>query len=367
MEEAMKLNSIIRFLLPAAVLLLVFSSCTGRDRGNPDDEVSEAITAVPVEGVRINRGVLIDSVTFSGVVEGGREATVVSETQGRIEELSIRLGAQVAAGDVLLRVDDTVARLNMEQARQQLETARIDLRSKEELFRGGAVSRAELSRSQSAAAGAEAAYRSAVKVFEDSSVVSPIDGYVAFIADGLSPGNYLTRGARLVRIVDIDRLVMKGGVGEQLVSLVETGAAASVVIPAACGEQVFDAEVTAVASGSDPATGSFTVVVEWDNPCGQRVKSGMSASADIAPSRMETELMVPSSAVLRRNGESRVLLAEEGIVRTALIEPGSSLGNRTVVKSGLKEDDVVLISGLSSLSDGDQVELSIVGSSGAWK
>lgn len=359
----MKVNRVIQLIAIVLAAAGLFS-CSGKPE---ESVVPETPAAFPAEGVRVTRGVLIDSIAFSGVLEGGREAVVVSETQGVIEEVTIRLGAPVSAGDVLIRVDDTVARLGMEQARQQLETARIDLRSKEELFRSGGVSRAELARSQSNAAGAEALYRSAQKVFEDCSIVSPIDGFIAFIAEGISEGNYLARGVRTVRVVDVSRLRLKGGVGEQLVSLVEQGAPVSVTIPAACGEERFEAEVAAVASGSDPATGSFTVVVEWDNPCGDRVKSGMSASAEIRPAAREPVLIVPSAALIRRQGEILVKIAEEGTVRTAAVETGETLGNRTVVTSGLREGDVVLMSGLSALAEGDRVEVSIIGTSGAWK
>ncbi|MDY7028007.1 MAG: biotin/lipoyl-binding protein [Spirochaetota bacterium] len=69
----------------------------------------------------------------SGTIAGIREALVVSETQGIVERLDFELGEEVDAGQVLLEVDDEIAALNMQQAEEQLENARIDYQTTENL------------------------------------------------------------------------------------------------------------------------------------------------------------------------------------------------------------------------------------------
>lgn len=355
------MRPIVLLLLP-----LFFFACTAEDAGE-DTASREPSGALSVEAVTISRGVLWDSVEITGTVRGVEEAVVVSETVGTIKSLSLRLGEAVKAGDVLVQVDDTVARLNKEQAEQQLETARIDQKSKEELFRSGGVSRAELARSQSAAAGAEARYRSAVKAFEDCSITAPIDGFISFIGDAVSRGNFIGQGTRIAGVVNLDQLEISAGVGEQLVSLIEPGAAALIRIPAACGDESFPGEVAALAAGSDPATGSFAVVVQWENSCGEKVKSGMTAIAAIEPARQEEELLLPSGALIRRDGKSYVMVDAEGTARQQEVEIGRSLGNRSVVVSGLQGGERVIMTGTSLLADGDAVLSTVVGESGAWK
>jgi membrane fusion protein, multidrug efflux system len=364
MEDIMKFCKGKR-TVPFILIIIFLVSCS---RGGTREDVSETgENPLSVEGVTLTKGVLIEEVSISGVIEGGREASVVSETEGVIQNVSVTLGDRVAEGDLLVQVDDTVARLNMEQTRQQLETARIDLRTKEELLRSGGVSRADLARSQSAAAGAEARYRSAVKVFEDCSIVSPFDGYIALIGQGISKGNYLGRGSVVVRVVDLDTLKLKAGVGEQLISLVRRGSGAKILVPAACGDQLMEGRVSAVAAGSDPSTGSFIVEVEWENRCGESARSGMSASAVIEPAGQEPRLLVPTASIIRRGGTTAVFMIDNGIARLVSVETGDSLGNRTVVASGLNEGDTVLLTGIGALSDGDRVSVSLTGESGDWR
>ena len=50
---------------------------------------------------------------------------VVSADVGAIAEMNVRPGMQVAAGQPLFRVDSETAVRNVEQARQELETAQI--------------------------------------------------------------------------------------------------------------------------------------------------------------------------------------------------------------------------------------------------
>jgi RND family efflux transporter MFP subunit len=354
---------------PIVLILLSFilSACGSGDGNGVVSTDAQENESLPVEAVTITRGMLWDSVEITGTVRGVEEAVVVSETVGTIKELSLRLGGAVEAGDVLVQVDDTVARLNMEQAQQQLEIARIDQATKEELFRGGGVSRAELARSQSAAAGAEARYRSVVKAYEDCSIVAPIDGFISFIGDAVARGNFIGQGTRIAGVVNLEELQITAGVGEQLVSLIQPGAATSVRIPAACGDELFPGEVSALAAGSDPATGSFAVVVQWENRCEGKVKSGMTALASIAPARQEEALLLPSGALIQQDGETFVMVDAEGTARLQGVETGRSLGNRRVVLSGLEEGERVIMSGTSLLSDGDPVISTIIGESGEWE
>jgi RND family efflux transporter MFP subunit len=352
--------------LLAAVLLFflifLFSACS-RPEGE-GTSVSDR-PAPAVEALRISRGRLIETIEASGTISGIEEATIVAETGGIIEEVSFELGREVAPTETLVQVDDEIAFLGMQQAEQDLETARIDLQSKEQLVERGGVSRAEVLRSRSALRGAEARYRQAKKAYEDCSIASPISGYVAEKYPGISAGNYLSPGNPVARIVDLSSLRLKIAVGESTIGLIETGSEAEVVVPAACEERVFEARVVAVAAGSDPATGSYPVVLEWKNDCGTRIKSGMSARAVVRPRQTEEILILPAAAVASRGGRTVAFVVEaQGTVVQRKLALGRRVGNRVEVLSGLAEGDAVVISGISGLSDGDSVRVTVVGESG---
>ena len=381
------------FIAFVLVLVVILSACSrsggrpGADGGGDGEDSFSADAvpreAIPVEAVELTAGRLIERIESSGTVSGIEEATVVSETQGVIEQAEFELGDLVEPGDILVQVDDEIARLNMEQAEQQLQTARIDLQSKENLLERGGASRAEVLRARSNLRGAEARYRQTRKAFEDCSISSPITGYVADKGQEVSIGNYLSPGTPLARIVDLSSLRLEVAVGESIIGLIEEGAEAKVRTPAACEDEEFIGRVVAVAAGSDPATGSYPVVIEWKNECGTRIKSGMSAQVVIEPRETEPTLILPSSSIASRGGDSVVFVARrtadsgdsdtgtsgdttpEMTAEMRKVELGRRLGNKTELISGIEEGDTVILTGISGLSDGDPVEVTIVGESGS--
>lgn len=351
---------------------LFLAACGGRPGGNPSGskttQMSEAAPApVAVEALTVTRGTLVRNVEAAGIVTGINEATVVSETQGIIQQVSFNLGDRVSLGQILLKVDDTIARLSMEQALQQYENARMDLAAVEKLFADGASSKAELSRAQSAVSGAEARYETARKTFRDATIGSPLAGYVAGKESVVALGNYLSPGVRVARIVDISALKVEVAVGEGQIGLIEAGAPATVVVPAAGGERSFEARVRAVAAGADAATGSFPVVVSWRNTEGARVKSGMSALVTIRTREEDPVLLVPSAALVEREGESLVFTVREDRASARAVRVGRRLGNLTEVLEGLQEGDTLIITALSALRQSTPVTATIVGESGTWR
>jgi membrane fusion protein (multidrug efflux system) len=369
-----------RIILGAGVLLsaaIAMVGC-GREAGDHpggtrpggaqvEAEGAAEVRPLAVEALEVTRGDLIRNIEAAGIVSGINEAYVVSETQGTIQSVSFELGDRVSEGQVLVKVDDTIARLNMEQAKEQFEIAKLDLEATEKLFNGGSASKAELARARSAVNGSQAVYQSALKTFRDCSVRAPIGGYVAEKESGITLGNYLSPGLRVARIVDVSSLKAEVAVGEGQVSLVAEDAPATVVVPAAGDRKLFEATVSAVAAGSDPATGSFPVVVAWKNPAGIAIKSGMSVTVTIETQAQEPVVLIPSAAIVDQGGQSYVFTAEANRAAQKPVRIGRRIGNIAEVLEGLQGGETLIISGLTALRRGDPVQPSVIGESGSWQ
>jgi len=351
------------FLVAAIVLV----GC-GRPGGPPEGfEAPPETKPLAVEALTVTRGELVRNIEASGIVSGINEAYVVSETQGIVQSVSFELGDRVSKGEVLVKVDDTIPRLNMEQAKEQFEIAKLDLEATETLFNDGSASKAELARARSAVNGAQARYQSALKTFRDCTIRAPIGGYIAEKESGITLGNYLSPGLRVARIVDISSLKAEVAVGEGQVSLVAEDAPATVLIPAAGDQKLFQATVSAVAAGSDPATGSYPVIVTWKNPVGNVVKSGMSATVTIESQAQEPVVLIPSAAIVEQAGQSYAFTAEANRAAQKPVQVGRRIGNIAEILDGLEEGETLIISGLTALRRGDPVQASVVGESGSWQ
>ncbi|MFN2312027.1 MAG: efflux RND transporter periplasmic adaptor subunit [Spirochaetia bacterium] len=351
-----------------AIVLLVASCGRGGAEGRSAAtgqgaaDSAEDRTQPAVEVVEVRSGLLIDSVESTGIVAGAREVLLVTETQGTIRELGFELGDRVAAGQVMLRFDDEVERYTMQQARQELETARLDSAAIGRLFERGSASRLDLSRARAAVEGAGSRYESARRQFEARTVQAPFDGVVASRPPELEVGTYVGASSSVARVVDLDRLRVDVFFGEREIALVSPGNQA-VVSTRACPEHEPEAVVSAVAVGADPATGSYSVRVTWENPCGDEARVGMAASVRIQVETGAAGILVPVSALLRQQDATYAyVLDENNRAERRELQLGDQFVDRVLVLDGLSEGERVVNSGLTRVRDGVVVRPSMVSS-----
>lgn len=349
-----------------AVVVTALVSCgrgqdgrTGATGDWAQEQASGEASALAVEALEVSRGSIIRTIAASGIIRGVNEADVVSEVQGIIQSEEFELGQYVEEGYVLIRVESTVAALNFEEARQARESARLDLTAAERRFENGGASQSEVTRARSAANGAEARYQAAREALEDHAITAPISGFIAAKSSGIGRGNYLTGGVTVARVVDLRTLEMEIAVGEREIQYVVGGLAAEITIPA-CGVSGIDGRVRSVAAGADMSTGSFPIIVAWDNEC-DVARSGMTASVRIRPVEEDTQVIIPSTAIRRDTSGMYVFVAVDNTIERRNIETGERLGDRVEVVEGLREGEIIVVSALSALSDGRLVEPTVRG------
>lgn len=366
--------ALIPLLVLAAVVAFGISACGGRPGSRGDDGRTaatgdEAMWAREgrreraVEAIEITTGSVFTRVSASGRISGAREATVVSESQGVLQRVEFDLGDRVERGDLLAAFDNRVERLAMEQARAQVQSADMELAAVRRGHESGASSRTELARAEAAAAGAASAYQLALKRYQDRTITAPISGRVASRDARISAGNFLSSGATVARIVDTDRLQVELAVGEREVAYIAPGLPAELIL-SACGGQPQPGVVRSVAAGSDPATGSFAVIVAWDNRCGDEVRSGMTVQVHISPRTDREAVLVPTAALTQRDGRTVVYVVDGGAAEMREVTVGRRVGNRAEALSGLQPGELVAVSALSALGEGDPVAVTVTGFSG---
>ena len=78
----------------------------------------------------------------------------------------------------------------------------------------------------------------------------------------------------------------------------------------------------------------------------------------------DAAVVIPASSVRVRSGKDYVFVDEDGAAVLKEVKLGSRLGDRVEVLSGLKEGETLITSGISSLSSGIPVGVTLVGNSG---
>jgi HlyD family secretion protein len=128
--------SIYSFIL--LVTLMLLSACGPRNKATTETEsqtTTTAETTTPVKeetarSVRVivaSEGTLTAQKTASVTIEPKQESSVASGATGRVEEILKREGGRVEEGEVVIRLDDDNANLQVQSAQLALDAAKINL------------------------------------------------------------------------------------------------------------------------------------------------------------------------------------------------------------------------------------------------
>ncbi|RKJ34287.1 efflux RND transporter periplasmic adaptor subunit, partial [Butyricicoccus sp. 1XD8-22] len=120
-------------------------------------------------------------------------------------------------------------------------------------------------------------------------------------------------------------------------------------------EGTFEGTVSYISSISS-GSGLFTMEVEIDNS-DKVIKPGMVASIVMEEVLEQDKLMVPTKAIIQKEGKSVVFIVQDNKAVQKEVEVIRFNTELTAVAGDLKENDLVVISGQNLLNDGDLVKV----------
>ena len=302
----------------------------------------------------------------TGTLEGIREATINSETNGRILSVNVNNGSRVGAGSALVTVDNELKSIAVEQAEAQtlaaeaaLEKAKIDLGRSNELSKTGASTKSQTELAelqvksyQAQLKAASSATSFAKRQLSDATVKAPFAGVVAMRF--VNQGELLNSGNKVAMLVDDSKMKLKIGVGELDIPLLKIGDGVRITVDAIPGKTI-EGKIITIANKSDAAR-SYTVEVELPNN-DKSLKSGMFARAEIKREVEHDAITAPTAAVINNGSRTQIFVVDEkGIAHLRGIKIGTSNPEQTEILDGLKPGDVVVTFGQSQLKDGAKVK-----------
>ncbi len=172
-------------------------------------------------------------------------------------------------------------------------------------------------------------------------LTAPSSGVVAELA--VREGMTVEPGMMLVRINGLSTVWAVADVPEAQAALVRPGTKVEARSPGAPGE-VFRGAVQAVLPQVDAATRTLKARVELAN-AGLKLSPGMFVAMQFMDTLKEKALLIPTEALIQTGKRSVVLLAEDGGRFSPVeVEAGIEYGGQTVIKSGLKAGQRVVVS-----------------------
>jgi len=289
-----------------------------------------------------------------GTVNAAQGVDLTVESAGVVKEILFQPNTTVAAGALLLRLDDVVQTADVEAARTQAELERGNLARAQDLTRRGVTTNVSLDQSQAAAQAAEAQLARAIAVLEQRQLAAPFAGTIGLPRVDL--GQYVAPGTIVATLQDISSMRVDFSLPEQDLPLLSIGQRIEVQIEGL--DETFPGELTGIDPRVDPATrlvalrGSITNAQGKLTP-GQfvRIQVGLPAEEGVIAlpqTALSTSLYGDYVYIVRPSEEN----AEQLVVAQVFVKPGRRSGGVVEIAEGVSPGDQVVSAGQNRLSNG---------------
>ncbi|MGC8736969.1 MAG: efflux RND transporter periplasmic adaptor subunit [Dissulfurimicrobium sp.] len=393
-------NYVGRFFLFGAAsifLLLSLTGCADQDQKSRRKPVS----AVSAQTYEVTEASMPDMEVFSGRTKAKIQAVLASNTSGFVREVRVREGDVVKKGDLLLTIDDTRARSEIESAMAEkaamvsqkaavmadLAYAKANFERLERLKKEDAATQEEFDRAlarfkalenQASALDAnirriEANLNEARNQLSYVSLVSPVNGLI--VEKTVDPGSYVNPGTPLLKIDAVDSgYWFDADIDEALLARTKPGDNVYLSIPSAHISEA--AKITRVVPYVNPLTHTFNIKIDLKKqPDHDLIKSGLYGKVILLKGHIKC-LVVPEKALVTRGGMTAVYtVGRDRIVHWRVVKtgrkwiyedgtwmpyPGSGQGRHgdvfVEILSGVNPKDTVVVSNLDMVQEGVRLE-----------
>jgi len=353
-------------------IVILYSSCAGQEEKPQDKIIYQKDTVTVMENSPILSGIKLGTVetelfssefrTVGNVgAESGKYAEVGVPFDGRIQNITVRIGNTVREGQTLFELSSAEFYQTSKeyfQSRRIYEKALSEYERKSSLKALGIVSEKEIDEAftekENARRDKECA-ESAIKVFgmnpdkidmgQALTVSAPIAGEI--VKCNLVPGAYLNADSgSVITIADLRKVWVTAQVKERFIGTVNQGAKTEIYTESAKDKQL-QGKVIYIGNLVDPQTRSVEVIVECDNSEGI-LKHGMFVSVHFMDVEKEA-MMIPSTAVFQGDSSSFVYVATDKkgcfVRRTVVTGPETPTRDKILIEEGLEKGEIILVEG----------------------
>ena len=319
---------------------------------------------------------------YAGQIAGKDEVKVQSKVSGRVVEKYFHGGDFVQAGQPLYRIDSRQyesavlqAQATLAQSQATLANAQTDLGRDQELLASDAISEQQVTTQQAnvnaysaAAAANQALLQKAQQDLSDTVVYAPMSGQVS--VDDVAIGTFATAGnTNLVTIGTTDPVFVTFSISEteylkfRNIQQRQSGSGNGITVAIKLSDGTtypLDGRIVQADRALTQNSGTLTVKALFGNPDGLLLP-GMFARVKLTGETVPNAILVPQRAVQQLLDKTFVMVVSaDGKSEARKIELGQQVGSYYIVKSGLSAEDTVVVEGLSSLTEGKELAVTMV-------
>lgn len=328
-----------------------------------ETEIQKVENVDPKAGLKRVETLTLSPQTFEhfievpGNVKSKQNVMVNPEMNGIILKKYVEEGQRVRKGDVLIEIDAVLIKKGIEEIETRLALAKTLFQRQENLWKQEIGSEVQYLQAKNEKEALERSLESQKEQLAKAYVRSPIDGVVDEFF--VNRGEMASPSMSIARVVNLSTIEISADVSESYIADVNKGDTVTVNFQA-IGREV-KLPIRYVGQFINPDNRTFRIEMKADNKTGL-LRPNTLAVVKINDFTKPKAMMVPSNVIQRSTTGEKFLYtaAKDGevdVVKKVFVEISKSYEGKTLVTSGLSENDMVIVAGYSDVIDGEKVNV----------
>ena len=310
-------------------------------------KASEAAAQLPPESVstaEVKAVVWKPFFSAIGSVAATQGVTISAEVAGTVSRIAFESGATVKAGDVLVELDASTEKAELEAAVAAAELAAINRDRARTLLGNNTISRSELDTTEAQFKQATAEVERLRALVAKKTLRAPFDGEAGIRQVNL--GQFISVGTPIVSLQSLAKVYVDFTLPQQRLSDLRENLLVRAVSDAYPG-QAFEGRISAINSEIDPATRNIRLRASFEN-ADHHLLPGMFVNVEVELPREDELLVIPVTAVIYAPYGDSVFVVEDAkegqgkVVRQQFIRLGESRGDFVAVTKGLEAGQTIV-------------------------
>lgn len=342
------------------LLIFIFAAC--------QKEAEEIIRPVKIQEINSMENKEFN-IEFPAQISPTQKTILAFKYAGKIKNINFKSGDFVKKDQVIALMDDKDYKVNLEVFSKKYEAAKaiaqnaeMQFSRAEKLYKGGALAKKDydnavmqkniaISTFKEASAGLE----NAKNTLNDTKIIAPYDGYIdKKIAE---VGTVVPEGAPVVSFISDEITDISVNVSFKDIENIKN--AKNIFFKDNSSEKIYSLEVKSIAQNPDSINLTYPIIFTFSKLSeNEKFLAGQTGTVIISIKNSgNKEILIPLNALFEDNG-SNVYLFKNGIAVKTPVEIGELReSNKISIVKGLKSGDIVIVAGISKLTDGEKVRI----------
>ncbi|MEO5912669.1 MAG: efflux RND transporter periplasmic adaptor subunit [Luteolibacter sp.] len=304
---------------------------------------------LPAELYTVKAEPFEQTIATVGTLRANESVTLVSELSRRLMKIEVKEGSDVAAGDLLFKLDDSDLLAELGEIDARLKLAMTNKQRVDNLLPRKAISQQEFDSSTAELSVLQAQRNTQAVLISKTAILAPFSGRVG--VRQVSEGAFVSSTTPLVTLQDVSRIKVDFPLPERYSSEVKQGQ--KFTFSVAGNGQVFDGVVTVIEPAIEATTRSLLVRGVCDTPKG--LLPGGFAEVTLTLDGKTNGFLVPSQAIVPSQRGQGVYVISDGKAKLVSVEIGVRTEDKVQVLRGLNEGDLVATTNLLRMRPGLEV------------